>query len=469
MPGHREGVAAFRFRWRRSFPVRRLVAFGSAHFLQKRKPRMKCLLAASPIPGHLNPILSIGRLLASRGHEVVFTTASVFRERVEQTGARFIPFLAGADLDLRDIDAAFPERKNLPVVEMLRFSLERMFFDAMPHQYESLQHVLGDFDADVVIADNFCFGTLPLLLGNRSARPPVVHYGFSILQYRRDDGAPFHAGYPPARNAQDRESYIRPRVQVEEALLKPLHRHVNMRLRQAGSPELGMNVFDATIALPELFLQSTVAGFEYPRRSLPDTVHFVGVLEPQADRAALPEWAHELDGSKHVVLVTQGTLANADLGQLIAPTLAAVADDPDILVIATTGGRAVESIPGVIPANARIAPYLPFDWLLGNVDVVVTNGGYGTVNLALKRGIPLVVSGLTEDKAEVSARVAWSGTGINLQTGSPTVEALRSAIHAVLGAPAFRNAVRRMADQFSAIDTEATVLELIENVVRRED
>jgi hypothetical protein len=43
-----------------------------------------------------------------------------------------------------------------------------------------------------------------------------------------------------------------------------------------------------------------------------------------------------------VVLVTQGTLANHNFQLLIAPTLAALANDPDVLVVATaarTPGR----------------------------------------------------------------------------------------------------------------------------------
>lgn len=38
-----------------------------------------------------------------------------------------------------------------------------------------------------------------------------------------------------------------------------------------------------------------------------------------------------------VVHVTQGTIANKDFGQLIAPTLRALADE-DVLVVVSTGG-----------------------------------------------------------------------------------------------------------------------------------
>jgi hypothetical protein len=77
----------------------------------------------------------------------------------------------------------------------------------------------------------------------------------------------------------------------------------------------------------------------------------------------------------------------------------------ELLVVVTAGGRSVDAIPGPIPSNARIASYLPFEWLLPHVDAVVTNGGYGSVNQALSFGIPIVSAGLTEDKADVNARV----------------------------------------------------------------
>ncbi len=125
-------------------------------------------------------------------------------------------------------------------------------------------------------------------------------------------------------------------------------------------------------------------------------------------------------------------MANFDFSLLVGPTLAALANEPDLLVVATAGGRPIEAIPGPIPANARLASYLPFEWALAKADVLVTNGGYGSVNQAMSFGVPLVAAGLTEDKADVNVRVAWSGVGINLATNTPTPQALRNAVRAVL-------------------------------------
>jgi UDP:flavonoid glycosyltransferase YjiC (YdhE family) len=190
-------------------------------------------------------------------------------------------------------------------------------------------------------------------------------------------------------------------------------------------------------------------------------VRFVGRPPIIPDQAPLPTWANELDGSRKVVLVTQGTLANHNFGLLVGPTLSALANEPDLLVVATAGGRPIDAIPGPIPANARLAQYLPFEWILPKVDAFVTNGGYGSVNQAMSYGIPLVTAGLTEDKADVNARVAWSGVGIDLATNEPTPQALREAIRAVLDRPACRRRASSIANEFAGIDTRAEILRII--------
>jgi UDP:flavonoid glycosyltransferase YjiC (YdhE family) len=194
-------------------------------------------------------------------------------------------------------------------------------------------------------------------------------------------------------------------------------------------------------------------------------VHFVGTPPIIPGQAPLPLWAHDLDGSRKIVLVTQGTFANHNFGLLIAPTLAALANEPDVLVVATAGGRPVEAIPGAVPSNARVASYLPFEWLLPRVDVLVTNGGYGSVNQAISYGIPLVTAGMTEDKADVNARVAWSGVGVNLATNEPTPEALRAAARTVIDRPAYRMRASQMAGEFARIDTRSEILSIISEVV----
>ncbi len=204
--------------------------------------------------------------------------------------------------------------------------------------------------------------------------------------------------------------------------------------------------------------------FEFPRH-FPRSVHFVGTPPIVPNQVPLPSWAHEVDGSRKVVLVTQGTVANFDFGLLVGPTLKALANESDLLVMVTAGSRPVDAIPGPVPANARVASYLPFEWALAKADVFVTNGGYGSVNQAMSFGVPLVTAGLTEDKADVNVRVAWSGVGINLATNAPTPPALRDAVRTVLDKPDYRLRAASMAADFAAIDTRSEILRIISEAV----
>jgi MGT family glycosyltransferase len=426
---------------------------------------MKIIIASTPAVGHINPMFAIGRMLVAKGHHVVGLSANAMRERIEASGATFHALPKAADLDFQDVDAVFPELKNIPPgPEMSRFYMERGFIDPLPAQYEGLKQVLRDFPADLILGDDFFYGALPMLVGPRSERPPVILCGTMFLHYPRDDGAPNFAGLLPASTDAQRQEYAAIFEEHEEGLYKPVRRYLNECLTGLGVRPLSVDAHQAVVELADAYLQLTTPSFEFPRRNLPAPVHFVGTLPIIPNQAPLPAWARDLDGTRKVVLVTQGTVSNHDLGKLVAPTLAALANEPDLLVVATAGGRPIDAIPGPIPANARLASYLPFEWLLPKVDAFVTNGGYGTVNQALSFGIPIVSAGLTEDKADVNARVAWSGVGINLATTEPAPQALREAVRVVLDKPSFRSRASLMAQEFASIDTRREILRIVEQV-----
>ena len=426
---------------------------------------MKILFASTPATGHINPLLAIAHILRAEGHEISFLTGGVFRDRIEKSGAKFVSLQGAADVDGRNLLSVAPELKDIPPgLQWFQVAIERFFLDRLPAQHESLLRAVEESQADVVVGDDMYFGALPMLLGPRSKRPPIVLCGTSFLHLAREDGAPNFLGLPPATTDDQRNQYAGIAREFDQAVDQPALLRVNEILRSSGVGPLSTPLFHSVVELADAYLQLSVPRFEYPRQ-IPRSVHFVGAPPIIPGQAPLPPFAHELDGSRKVVLVTQGTVANHNFGLLIAPTLAALAHEPDVLAVATTGGRPVEAIPGAVPSNARVASFLPFEWLLPRVDVLVTNGGYGSVNQAMSFGVPLVTAGMTEDKADVNARVAWSGVGLNLATNEPTPEALRAAVRTVLDRPAYRMRASQMADEFARIDTRSEVPSIIKQAV----
>jgi UDP:flavonoid glycosyltransferase YjiC (YdhE family) len=70
---------------------------------------MKILIPTTPIPGHLNPLLGLARILVKQGHEVLIQTGNTFRPTVEAAGIPFIPLLPDADVEPAQFFARHPE------------------------------------------------------------------------------------------------------------------------------------------------------------------------------------------------------------------------------------------------------------------------------------------------------------------------------------------------------------------------
>ena len=406
------------------------------------------LLPSTPMYGHVAPMIGIGRGLVQRGHRVTLLTGSKFRSAATDAGLSFLPLPAEADYDDADLDAWLPGRDHYRGLAAGRYDVIGLFVGPLPAQHRALTAALAADRYDAVICEAAFLGALPLLLSRRpGARLPVVGISATPLQVRSVDCAPFGSGLHP-RNSP----FTRNRNRIIDTFLhlgplRPIHRALEDALAEVGVHEPAGSYFDHATAFDVTF-HLAPPSMEYPRRELPASVRFTGPLRPGPARpTALPSWWGELDGSRPVVHVTQGTLDNVDLSKLLVPTIAALAEE-DVLVVASTGGRPADSVrdrfPGPWPANVRVAEFLPYDDLLPRTSAVVTNGGFGGVQRALAAGVPLVVAGRGEDKPEVAARVSWSGAGVNLRTDRPTPAQLRRAVTKLLRRPRYRAAAERV-------------------------
>ncbi|BEU94498.1 glycosyltransferase [Acidovorax sp. DW039] len=424
------------------------------------------LLAATAMPGHVMPLLAVARHLVGAGHQVCFHTASAFKAQVERTGAVFEPLVAEIDHDHRALEQKFPQQRQLPPgPARLCFGLKHFFADAIGPQYQGLRNILQRFAADAILTDTMFCGTFPLLLGPRHERPPVVALGITALALSSADTAAFGTGMAPPTTPQARQQCRTMQQTLQRTVFGDVQRHFDAVLQRMGRPPLPAFFTDAMVTLPDLYLQLTAQAFEYPRSDLPATVQFVGpLLAPPAQGFTPPPWWPELSDGRTVVLVTQGTLANDDPQQLIVPTLKALAGQPHLHVIATTGGPVPPELAAMAPANARIMDFVPYGELLPKVQVMVTNGGYGSVNHALSLGIPLVVAGATEEKPEIAARVAWAGAGINLRTGRPSTRAIADAVHLLLADTSYRERAQALSQALRRHDALAEITQALQSL-----
>ena len=412
------------------------------------------LICSTPVLGHVTPMLEIARHLATIGNRVIVLTGSRFADRAKAAGVEFRPLTGVADFDDRDLDKVLPERDKYRGFAQIQYDIQSIFIKPVPSQYAAVKKIVDAEKPDAILVDSAFIGAAPILLDSRTPRPAIIGIGVVPLSQSSRDLAPYGMGMAPSSTPLGRVRNAALNFVARKILFRQTQQMAMGIFADLGVPPTNLFAMDISGAY-DRFLQLNAKEFDYPRSDLARNTSFVGpVLSPLPDMQ-LPDWWAELDGSRPVVHVTQGTIDNHDLTRLIRPTIDGLADT-DVLVVVSTGGRPASDV-GSVPANVRVAEFLPYDKLLPLTDVYVTNAGFGGVQYALSYGVPMVVAGDTEDKPEVAARVAWSGVGVNLHTGTPTASAVASAVKRVLAETGFRERSKKMADAVAGYSALASV------------
>lgn len=247
-------------------------------------------------------------------------------------------------------------------------------------------------------------------------------------------------------------------------------------LKDAGGEPVDQFFVDAPFTWPDRFLQMCPPSMMYPRSDAPRSVQFAGGMPklPKSTDTTVSSsekpawWWTEIvnnPAKKDIVFVCQGTVRK-DWNDIVIPTMVALKDRPNTIVVVALGWRGATLNAGtLVPENARVADYLPFDEVLPLSSVFVGNGAYGGVRPSLAHGTPLVVAGDSEDKPEMCAIAEWIGVAVNLKTGNPTSEAIRAGVDEVLSEPKYKEAARKIQAEMESSNPMRIIAESIDEVV----
>lgn len=415
------------------------------------------MLAVMPFTGHVAPLLAVAEILTARGHDVRIYTGTRFRTRVEGVGARFVPWREAPDFDENDLAATFPRLRGARGVRQLLFNVQDAFIGTAPGQVTDLAAEWRREPWEVTVGDEMSVGTA--LFAELSGVPWATVAVLPLTLPSRQ-GPPSGLGLQPGTTpiTRMRDATLRATAPL---MMRALHAPL-ARARAAVELPPSRTPFDVALYSRQLILASGAPLLDLGRTDRPPWLHFVGTLTPPAvTDAELPPWWGDL-ADRRIVHVTQGT-HNIDPDDLIRPALEALAGE-DVLVVVSTGIRGRDELPFPVPANTRVAGFLPYSALLPRVDVMITNGGWGGVLGTLAYGIPLIVAGGDIDKPEVAARVAWSGSGINLRTGTPSAAQIADAFQQISADSSYRAAAQRIADELGKAGGATRAAELLEGM-----
>ena len=382
---------------------------------------MRVLFTASPLVGHVFPMLPLMHAAREAGHEVVLATGAEMVPDLRRRGFTTWtvgPGIAEAIAELRqasEAPAASPgEQLGRDAVHLFARPSARRARDLIPRAtawrpdvvISEITELAGREAASVT-------GALPVTHGFGTHVPDTLAFAGVMLDHVSSE-----LGTPNRRHAFETGIYVDPcppglqSGQLGQMDVRPVR------------PSVGRT--DPEDRLPQQFLE------------LPD---------------------------RPLVYVTLGTVFNDP--ELVRSVLDAVADLP-ISIAVTTGPGTDPSILGPRPANVAAAPFVPQALLMPLASAVVSHTGSGTMLGALASGLPQVCLPRGADQFANADRVQSIGAGVRLLPDDVTAQSLRAAVTAVLDDPAYARAAAAVKTEIAAMPSAAEALDELVDLARSE-
>nr|UZP48228.1 AvaP [Aspergillus versicolor] len=396
--------------------------------IQTSKDQIHVIIGSTHRFSHLEKAKVIGAHLIKRGYRVTILAGPSVRDEVESIGALFAPMQGRAGGS--PIKPAYNQPPPPWAEEMEVSALKNFFIGPIPDEYKSVQDVLktlreteGEETKVVYMDDIICGAMLPVYFGAPGAIRPkgVIKIGTTPLPHESAGTPTWTLGIPsPSTDSGSVGDLWGTKKEIYTS--DDIQGHFENVLREMGIPADNLKpgslprFMHSQGTCCDAYLSLSIPEFEFPRSDAPESIQFVGALPTVGSVPSnLPEWWDEVihaqgPAKKPIVVVSQGAVNN-DPTDLILPTIEALKDE-DVAVIATlVRGPKIEVD---LPSNVKLAEFIPFDILLRHTDVLVSNGGFGTVQMALSLGVPMVLAGVYLDKYYTNSRAASMGAAINL-------------------------------------------------------
>jgi UDP:flavonoid glycosyltransferase YjiC (YdhE family) len=356
---------------------------------------------------HVSRVLEIAKALRQMGHLVRFAAEGSYTKLPREAGFEVQPVKT---LDpQRALMCSRTGRANWLTYELLREHVEeehRLFDRLRPDL------VLGDFRLSLSTSCELARVPLAVLLNAAWTNYYTVRLKApEHLAVTRLLGKPLATWLMPA---------------IKHLILKADAGPFN-RLRR----ELGLasryNVFDLWRGDLNLLLDIPEYG---PTRNLPPNYHYVGPVIWEPD-ISVPPWLERLDPHRPTVYFTMGSEAFGG---------------SEYQCLVTTAGLAQFRH---VPDNFFITDYAPGSKLLERSDVVVCQGGSGTIYQAFAAGVPIVGIPTMHDQEFNLDRVESLGVGIHLSEWRYRRADLVKAVRKVLSEKTYKENARRYQEVLS--------------------
>src|ERR1051325_3637897 len=389
------------------------------------------------IPGHLNPMTTLCRELQRRGHRVIFYQAPMAAEIIRSRGFEVRCFGEkeySPEEDLKNQEA-HAKLSGYKAFQNTRNSITR----AVGVGIRQVPALLRDDRIELMLVDQVSMGggTASELAGL-----PFLTICDALMVNRDELAPPFFTSW---RYRTDWIGRLRNWAGYAffESFGRPLLRTLNELRRENGlAPFDRMSQEDSKLGV----IAQQPREFEFPRRSIPENVHFTGPWHDPSARPAVEFPFEQLDG-RVLVYASMGTLQNRQkhIFGIIAEACAGL----DVQLVLSLGGGGKPEDMQELAGEPIVVEFAPQLELLKRAALCITHAGLNTALECLSNGVPMVAIPIPNDQPAVAARIQWTGTGEMLPLSKLSPARLRTEVQRVLADQRYRDNAKKL--QFPSI------------------
>ena len=380
---------------------------------------MRIVLATFGSLGDIHPVIALGLGLQARGHHAAIVTSEYHRERILATGLGFYP--AAPDLRPDDealIRATMDERRGPEeVVGYMLRSLRQTYAD-----YE--RAIDADGGADLLITNDLAYAG-PILAEKRGLRWASQVLSPLLFLSSYDESV-----LPPAPWLR-RLKVLGPRIYGailgagKHAAARKLSQPISDLRRSLGLEAVRDPFFDDKHS-PDLVLAMFSRLLGEPRPDWPRQTVVTGFAFYDGQEPALPRDVEAfLDAGAPPIVFTLGSAAVFDPGEFFIESARAaiLAGRRAVMLVGPSASRLPPSHPDV-----GVFPYAPYSQLFPRADVIVHQGGSGTIGQAMRAGRPMVIVPHAHDQPDNALRVRKLGISETIRRGEYRAERVAAAL-----------------------------------------
>lgn len=357
---------------------------------------MRILLTAIGSYGDVHPFVGLGKVLASRGHDVAVVANPYFAQLVEQADLRFVPISTREEYEQLGANPQIWHRFHGP-----RMVLREGMANLVRPLYETIasQHVPGE----TVVAAH------PLDMGSRVAQEhlgiPMASVELAPLSIRSVDAPPRMPAVPRGGPRAAIRAYY---WLIDRLMVDPLiAQAVNGLRAELGLQKPVRRFYNKWWYSPQLVLCLWPEWFGAVQPDWPPNCHTVGFpLWDESDHAGLPAAAEEFLAAGDPPLVFTPGSANAFAERFFSAAVEASR---------VLGRRAIlltkfpQQVPPDLPPQVRHFEFVPLSRLLPRAAAFVHHGGIGSSSQGLAAGVPQLVMPMAFDQPDNAERLQTLG------------------------------------------------------------